>query len=86
MYTCSEVQYEVEGLWVKVSRESSMGDSMVNDCYRPPNQEKETDKILKQQTETPKLQDLVLIGHFDYRDICWKGNTVMHKQPRKLLE
>lgn len=33
-----------------------------------------------------KSQALVLVGDFNYWDICWRSNTAKHKQSRRFLE
>lgn len=54
MYSCLEVQYEVESktiesIRVKVRGDSSSGDVMVSVCYRLPNQEEDVDKAFFKQ-------------------------------------
>ncbi|KAJ7402270.1 rna-directed dna polymerase from mobile element jockey-like [Pitangus sulphuratus] len=33
-----------------------------------------------------KSQTLVLLGNFNYPDICWRNNTAKHKQSRRFME
>ena len=45
-------------------------------CYRPPNQDEEVDKTLYRQLgEVSRSLPLVLVGDFNFPDICWIYNT-----------
>ncbi|PKU45296.1 rna-directed dna polymerase from mobile element jockey-like [Limosa lapponica baueri] len=60
---------------------------MVGVYYRPPNQDIEVDETFYQQLE--KLSQslpLVLVGDFNFPDICWRYNTAEREQSRRFLE
>jgi len=60
---------------------------MVRIYYRPLNQDEETDEIFyKKLGEISQLLAIVLVGHFNLPDICWKYNTAEWKQSRRFLE
>jgi len=60
---------------------------MVGVCYRPPNQDEEVDKMIyKQLGGVSRSLALVLLGDFNFPDVCWKYNTVDRKQSRRFLE
>lgn len=53
-------------------------------CYRPPYQEEVDEDFYRQLEAASKSQ--VLVGDFNYCDICWISNTTKHKQFRRFLE
>ena len=56
-------------------------------CYRPPNQDEETDEeFYRQLAKVAKSSALVLMGDFNFPDISWKCNTAQRKQSRRFLE
>nr|XP_009499338.1 PREDICTED: protein FAM180A [Phalacrocorax carbo] len=56
---------------------------MVGVCYRPPDQDEESDELFsKKLAEGSRSLALVFVGDFNLLDVCWKYNTV----ERKLLE
>ena len=56
-------------------------------CYRPPNQDEEKDKAFYEQlAEVARSPALVLMGDFNFPDICWKYNTAQRKQSKRFLE
>jgi len=55
--------------------------------YRPPDQEELIDEaFFLQLQEALRLQALVLLGDFNYPDICWKNNTASCRQSSRFLE
>ena len=55
-------------------------------CYRLPNQDEEKDKAFCEQlAEVAQLPALILIGDFNFSDICWKYNTAQRKQSKSFL-
>ncbi|KAK4827179.1 hypothetical protein QYF61_015141 [Mycteria americana] len=77
----------VECLWVRIRGKANKADIVVRVCYRPPNQDEETDKLFyKQLGEASRLLALVLVGDFNLPDVCWKYNTAERKQSRRFLE
>ena len=64
-----------------------MADVIVGVYYRPPNQHREVDEIFcRHLGEISRLLALVLVGDFNFPDICWKYNTAEQDQPRRFLE
>ncbi|GAB0206983.1 hypothetical protein GRJ2_003163900 [Grus japonensis] len=76
-----------ESLWVRIKEKTTMSDISVDVCYRPPDQEEHMDEALYRQIGVvAHSQALVLMGDFNHPNICWRDNTVGHKQSRKFLE
>ncbi|CAM2111629.1 unnamed protein product [Caretta caretta] len=60
---------------------------MMGVCYRPPDQGDEVDEaFFRQLAEATRSHTLVLMGDFNFPDICWESNTAVHRQSRKFLE
>ncbi|KAK4813675.1 hypothetical protein QYF61_019568 [Mycteria americana] len=77
----------MECLWVRISGKANKADIVVGVCYRPPNQDEETDELFyKQLGEASQSLALVLVGDFNLPDVCWKYNTAERKQSRRFLE
>ncbi|KAK4816233.1 hypothetical protein QYF61_013641 [Mycteria americana] len=77
----------VECLWVRIRGKANKADIVVGVCYRPPNQDEETDELFyKQLGEASRSLALVLVGDFNLPDVCWKYNTAERKQSRTFLE
>uniref|UniRef100_A0A493THY5 Reverse transcriptase domain-containing protein n=1 Tax=Anas platyrhynchos platyrhynchos TaxID=8840 RepID=A0A493THY5_ANAPP len=77
---------KVESLWVRIGRDNKAS-VLVRVCYRPPNQDEETDEeFYRQLTEIAKSLVIVLMGDFNFPDISWKHNTPQRKQSRRFLE
>ncbi|KAK4831196.1 hypothetical protein QYF61_015928 [Mycteria americana] len=77
----------VECLWVRIRGKANKADIVVGVCYRPPNQDEETDELFyKQLGEASRSLALVLVGNFNLPDVCWKYNTAERKQSRRFLE
>ena len=56
-------------------------------CYRPPNQDEETDELFYEQlVEAAQSPALVLMGDINFPDICWEYNLAQKKQSRRFLE
>ena len=52
-----------ESLRIKIKKQTSMGDIVVDFCYRPPDQEEQVDEALYRQLEVaPCSQALVVMG------------------------
>ncbi|GAB0204603.1 hypothetical protein GRJ2_002925900 [Grus japonensis] len=76
-----------ESLWVRIKGSAGAGDIIAGICYRPPDQEDQADEALHRQIGAASCsQALVLMGDFNYPNICWRDNTAGHKQSRRLLE
>ncbi|KAK4823236.1 hypothetical protein QYF61_000096 [Mycteria americana] len=77
----------VECLWMRIRGKANKADIVVGVCYRPPNQDEETDELFyKQLGEASQSLALVLVGDFNLPDVCWKYNTAERKQSRRFLE
>ncbi|KAK4811015.1 hypothetical protein QYF61_015719 [Mycteria americana] len=77
----------VECLWVRIRGKANKADIVVGVCYRPPNQDEETDDLFyKKLGEASRSLALVLVGDFNLPDVCWKYNTAERKQSRRFLE
>ncbi|CAM4672926.1 unnamed protein product [Lepidochelys kempii] len=88
-YDCSELRYETvekpECLWIKFRSVCNKSDVVVGVCYRPPDQRDEVDEaFFRQLTEATRSHALILMGDFNFPDICWESNTAV--QSRKFLE
>ena len=56
-------------------------------CYRPPTQDEEVDeRLYKQLGEVSRSLPLILVGDFNFPDICWNYNTADREQSRRFLE
>ncbi|XP_075779238.1 uncharacterized protein LOC142827520 [Pelodiscus sinensis] len=92
VHTWTEVEMNVgdscvESLWVKLKGVKNEGDIMLGVYYRPPSQVEEVDEaFFKQLTKLSKAQDLVVMGDFNYPDICWETNTARHRLSNKFLD
>ncbi|KAK4819910.1 hypothetical protein QYF61_014645 [Mycteria americana] len=70
----------VECLWVRIRGKANKADIVVGVCYRPSNQDEETDELFyKQLGEASRSLALVLVGDFNLPDVCWKYNTAERK-------
>ncbi|KAK4830597.1 hypothetical protein QYF61_012023 [Mycteria americana] len=77
----------VECLWVRIRGKANNADIVVGVCYRPPNQDEETDELFyKQLGEASRSLALVLVGDFNLPDVCWKYNTAERNQSRRFVE
>ena len=77
----------VECLWVRIKAKANKTDIIVGVCYRPPNQDEEVDKTLYRQLgEVSRSLPLVLVGDFNFPDICWIYNTADREQSQRFLE
>ncbi|KAK4821712.1 hypothetical protein QYF61_027784 [Mycteria americana] len=77
----------VECLWVRIRGKANKADIVVGVCYRPPNQDEETDELFyKQLGEASRSLALVLVGDFNLPDVCWKYSTAERKESRRFLE
>uniref|UniRef100_A0A493TF21 Reverse transcriptase domain-containing protein n=1 Tax=Anas platyrhynchos platyrhynchos TaxID=8840 RepID=A0A493TF21_ANAPP len=76
---------KAESLWVRIGWDKKAS-VLVGNCYRPPNQDEDTDEFYRQLTEVVKSSVLVLVGDFNFPDISWKHNTGQRKQSRRFLE
>ncbi|KAK4812899.1 hypothetical protein QYF61_027293 [Mycteria americana] len=84
---CGDCGSPIKCLWVKIRGVISKGDLTVGICYQPPNQDdKANEPIFGSLKQASGQQNLVLMGNFNYPDICWKNNTAAHMSPIKFLE
>ena len=77
---------KVESLWVKIRGRADKAGILVS-VYRLPNQDEETDEVFYEQlAEAARSPALVLMGGFNFPDICWEYNLAQKKQSRRFLE
>jgi len=75
---------QTESLWAGIKGRAGSGDIIVGICYRPPDWEDQVDKaVYRQIGALSHSQTLVLGGHFNHPNICWRDSTAGHKQSRK---
>ena len=78
---------KVESLWVKIRGRADKADILVGICYRLPNQDEETDELFYEQlAEAVQSPAFILMGDFNFPDICWEYNIAKKKQSRRFLE
>ena len=78
---------KIKSLWVRIRGKANRADILVGFCYKPPNQDEETDEAFCEQlAEFAQSPALVFTGGFKFPDVCWKHNTVQKKQSRRFLE
>jgi len=64
---------KVECLWVKMGGEGKKLHILLGVCYRPPNQGEEADEVFyKRLAQVSQWLALVVVGDFNFLDICWK--------------
>ena len=72
---------KVECLWVRMRGEADKADIVLGVRYRPPDQVEEADELFyKWLAVVSESCALVLMGDFNFPDICWKCNTAESKQ------
>ena len=77
----------VESLWVRIKAKANKTDIIMGVCYRPSSQDEEVDKTLYRQLgEVSRSLPLVLMGDFNFPDICWIYNTADREQSQRFLE
>ncbi|KAK4829693.1 hypothetical protein QYF61_006068 [Mycteria americana] len=69
----------IESLWVRIKRQTNLGNVVVGVCYRTPYQE-EVDDNWKKHHICRLMVDLT------HPYICWTGDAAGHKQSRGFLE
>lgn len=90
-YTCEEMHdlnsgSEIESIWVKIKGERNKKDVVVGVYYRPPSQTEDLDDaFLEQMTKLSERRDLVVMGDFNYPDICWTSNSARNARSNKFL-
>ena len=58
-------------VWIRIRGKARRGDILVGVCYGLPNQDEEMDKAFYEQlAEVARLPALVLMGDFNFPDIC----------------
>ncbi|MBW6965411.1 hypothetical protein KXS24_24935, partial [Salmonella enterica subsp. enterica serovar Weltevreden] len=73
--------------WVKIRGRTDKADILVGICYRPPNQDEEADELFYEQlAEAVRSPFLVLMGDFNFPDICLEYNLAQKKQSWRFLE
>lgn len=81
VYTCEEIQdlepqSQSESIWVKIKGEKNNSDLIVGVYYRSPSQTEDIDDaFLEQMAKHAKGREIVVMGDFNYPDICWMSNS-----------
>jgi len=74
-------------MWVRIRGKACRGDILVGICYRPPNQDEDVDEAFSEQpAEVMRSPAFILMGDFNFPNICWKYNTAQRKQSKKFLD
>lgn len=63
-----------ESLWARTKKQTSMGDIVVDVCYKLIRNNKWMRPSNRQTGAALHLQDLVLIGNFNHPVMCWRDN------------
>ena len=89
-YECVEINEggdRVESIWIGIKAKANKTEVIVGVCYRPPTQDEEVDeRLYKQLGEVSRSLPLVLVGDFNFPDICWNYNTADKEQSWRFLE
>ena len=71
----------------RLERSSPKGNLMLGICYWPSSQDDRANETLLQLLkEVSDQQTLVLMGDFNYPDICWEKNTRVHNSSVRFLQ
>ena len=82
----TEHESSADSLWIKIKGVGRNSGIMVGVCYRPPSQIEDLDEILQDQIKKfSERQDLVVMGDFNYPDICWKTCSAQNGKSNKFL-
>ena len=74
-------------LCIRIRGKAKTADVIVGVYYRPPNQDREVNEIFyKHLGEISQSLAFVLMGDFNFPDICWKYNTAERDQSLRFLE
>ena len=64
---------------MRIKGQAGKGDTVVGVYYRPPDQDEEADEAFQKQLDVAShSQALVLMGDFNYPDICWISSMARH--------
>uniref|UniRef100_A0A670IGU3 Reverse transcriptase domain-containing protein n=1 Tax=Podarcis muralis TaxID=64176 RepID=A0A670IGU3_PODMU len=91
VYTCEEIQdlepqSQSESIWVKIKGEKNNRDLIVGVYYRSPSQTKDIDDaFLEQIAKHAKGREIVVMGDFNYPDICWMSNSAKSIRSNRFL-
>lgn len=73
--------------WVKLRGVVFEGSLTVDICHWPPNQDdRVSEAIFRSLKQTSGQQNLVLMGEFNYPDICWKNHPAVDVSSSKFLK
>lgn len=65
---------------MRIKEQANMGDITVGVCYRLLDQEEIDEAFYIQLKVVSCSQALVLMGHLNHPDMCWKSNTARCSQ------
>uniref|UniRef100_A0A670IE66 Reverse transcriptase domain-containing protein n=1 Tax=Podarcis muralis TaxID=64176 RepID=A0A670IE66_PODMU len=91
VYTCEEIQdlepqSQSESIWVKIKGEKNNSDLIVGVYYRSPSQTEDIDDaFLEQMAKHAKGREIVVMGDFNYPDICWMSNSAKSIRSNRFL-
>ncbi|XP_073409523.1 uncharacterized protein [Dendrobates tinctorius] len=90
-YICTEIEASetgssVETVWVRIQGQNNGKDTIVGIYYRPPVQAEDMDELfMHQMAKFSKKYDIVVMGDFNYPDICWESLSGKTNRSRKFL-
>uniref|UniRef100_A0A803T8Q3 Reverse transcriptase domain-containing protein n=1 Tax=Anolis carolinensis TaxID=28377 RepID=A0A803T8Q3_ANOCA len=77
---------QLESIWIRIKGTGTQKDLVVGVYYRPPSQDEGLDEAFCQQlTKQAQRRDIVVMGDFNYPDICWKTNSAKSTKSNKFL-
>uniref|UniRef100_A0A670J7Z7 Reverse transcriptase domain-containing protein n=1 Tax=Podarcis muralis TaxID=64176 RepID=A0A670J7Z7_PODMU len=91
VYTCEEIQdlepqSQSESIWVKIKGEKNNSDLIVGVYYRSPSQTEDIDDaFLEQMAKHAKGREIVVMGDFNYPDICWMSSSAKSIRSNRFL-
>ena len=90
-YLCTEIQEEelgspIESIWVKIKGAKNKTNMAVGVYYRPPNQGEDEDGTFEKQiASVSRRHDVVVMGDFNFPDICWETYSAKQGPSKKFL-
>ena len=66
----------IESIWIKINGARNKRSMIVGVYYRPPSQGEDEDETFEKQIAgVSRKCDVVVMGDFNYPDICWGTNS-----------
>ncbi|KAF7252758.1 hypothetical protein EYD10_02105 [Varanus komodoensis] len=88
---CTEIQEEepsspTESIWLKLKGAKNKKNLVVGIYYHPSSQKEDKDATFeKQLASISKKNDVVIMGDFNFPDICWDTNSAKHGPSKRFL-